>query len=138
MVLLFSKLLTIMKVFYYYYYLFYTKILPDNQPHATVMFSLSFIFSLVLNGLLNIILAYMFGFALNRWEMIGVFILILLLMYLAFYKKGKGKSIVKIEKPKLFNSNVLSLVLSLLLFLLGMFFLFFEADITRSILENRS
>ncbi len=31
-----------MNVFYYYYYLFYTKVLPDNQPHSTVIYTLSF------------------------------------------------------------------------------------------------
>ena len=124
------------KVFYYYYYLFYTKILPDNQPHSTVIFSLSFIFSLILNGLINMTLAYMFGVALSRWEMIGVLVLIILLMYLVFYKTGKGKRIVEIEKPKVFNNNGISFVLSLILFLIGILFLFFEADVTRTILEN--
>ena len=125
------------KVINYYYFLFYTKILPDNQPHATVIFSLSFILSLMLNGIINISLAYIFGVALNRWEMLGVLAIIILLFYLVYYKTGKGKRIVEIEKPKILNSNGLSLVFSILLFLTGMIFLFFEADFTRVILENR-
>ena len=124
-----------MNVLYYYYYLFYTKIISDNQPHATVIFSLSFILSLIINGLINIGLAYTFGIALNRWEMIGVLILLIILMYLKFYKTGRGKKIVETEKPKLLRSNNLSVALSVVLFLIGMLFLFFEADITRKILE---
>lgn len=124
-------------VLYYYYYLFYTKIISDNQPHATVIFSLSFILSLIINGLINIGLAYTFGIALNRWEMIVVLILLIILMYLKYYRTGRGKKIVETEKPKLFRCNNLSVALSIVLFLIGMLFLFFEADITRKILEKK-
>ena len=126
-----------MNVFYYYYYLFYTKVLPDNQPHATVIFSLSFILSLILNGIINIVLAYTFSSALNRWEMAGVFALVILLMYLVFYRSGKCKIIVEVDKPQIFNSNISSIVFSFFLFLLAMLFLFFEPDITRKILESK-
>lgn len=136
LILFLSKLLAMMNVFYYYYYLFYTKVIPDNQPHATVIFSLSIIFSLIINGLINIALASTFGVALNRWEMIGILILVIILMYFTFYKNGKGKSIVK-EKPKFFKSTSFSILFSLLLFLLSMLFLFFDADITRAILESK-
>lgn len=121
-------------VFYYYYYLFYTKVLPDNQPHATVIFVLSFIFSLICNGLLNIGLAYVFGIALSRWEMIGVLVVLIIVMYLLYYKTGRGKRIVEIEKPMFLGSNRLSIMLSFVLFLIAMLFLFIEADITRSLL----
>jgi O-antigen/teichoic acid export membrane protein len=125
-----------MNVIYYYYYLFYTKVLPDNQPHATVIFSLGFIISLIINGVINIVLAYKFGFALNHWGMIGVLALLIFILYLVFYKTGKGKIIVEVEKPKLFNSHVLSILLSLSLFIVGMLFLFFEADFTGNILNK--
>lgn len=125
-----------MKVIYYYYYLFYTKVLPDNQPHATVIFTLGFILSLIINGVLNIFLAYKFGFALNHWEMIGILVLLIFILYLVFYKTGKGKRLVEIEKPKLCNSQFLSILLSLLLFIISMLFLFLEADITRGIFNK--
>ncbi len=35
------------KVLYYYYYLFYTKIIRDDEPHATTIFTLSFSLSLI-------------------------------------------------------------------------------------------
>lgn len=130
------KLQTMMNMFYYYYYLFYTKILPDNQPHSTVVFSLSFIFSLILNGLINLTLAYTLGIALSRLEMFGILILIIILMYFSFYKNGRGKKIIN-EKPMIFNSMKLSILCSFLLFLLGMLFLFFEADFTRNLLISK-
>lgn len=121
-------------VFYYYYYLFYTKILPDNQPHATVVFTLGFTFSLILNGIINIVLAYVLAVSLGKWEMIGIFALIIVLLYFAYYNNGKGKRIV-IEKPKVFNSNVASILFTAVLFILGILALFLQADITRNILD---
>ncbi len=126
-----------MKGLYYYYYLFYTKILPDNQPHGTVIFSLSFLLSLIVNGLINMTLAYLFGIALGKFEMIGILLVIILLMYLLLFRNGKAKRIVEKEKPKIFGSHSASIILAVLLFLIGMLFLFFEADCTRMILETR-
>ncbi len=123
-----------MNVFYYYYYLFYTKVLPDNQPHSTVIFTLSFTFSLILNCIVNITLAYILGISLGKWEMIGIFVFIIVLLYFAYYRNGKGKRIVK-EKPKIFNSNRISIVLTALLFLIGILALFLQADITKNILN---
>ena len=122
-------------VFYYYYYLFYKKILPETQPHATVIFTLGFTFSLILNGIINIVLAYGLAISLGKWEMIGILAFILILLYFTYYKNGKGKRIVK-EKPKLFNNNSISIVVTALLFLVGIFALFLQADITRAILSN--
>ena len=123
-----------MNVFYCYYYLFYTKVLPDNQPHSTVVFTLSFSLSLIINGIVNVVLAYLFSVSLKKWEMIGIFTFITLLIYFAYYRSGKGKRIVT-EKPKLFNSNKISIIFTALLFLLGILALFLQADITRSIIN---
>ena len=120
-------------VLYYYYYLFYTKVLPDNQPHATVVFTLSFTYSLIINCIVNIILAYTLAISLGKWEMIGIFVLIIIIMYFAFYKNGKGNRIVQ-EKPKMLNSNTISLLFTFLIFIFGILALFLQADITRSII----
>jgi len=108
--------------------------LPDNQPHSTVIFTLSFTFSLIANFLINVILAYLLDISLKKWEMIGVFVFITLLMYLSYYRNGKGKLIIN-EKPKLFNSKSVSIALTLLLFLLGILALFLQAVITKNILN---
>lgn len=121
-------------VFYYYYYLFYTKVLPDNQPHSTVIFTLSFTFSLILNCIVNISLAYILGISLGKWEMIGIFIFIIVLLYFVYYKNGKGKKIVT-KKPKIFNNNAISIILTVLLFLISILALFLQADITKKILN---
>lgn len=124
-----------MKVFYYYYYLFYTKVLPDNQPHSTVVFTLSFTLSLIINSIVNMVLASFFNTSLKKWEMIGIFAFVTLLIYLVYYRSGKGKRIVK-EKPKIFNSKSASIILTALLFLFGILALFLQADIIKNILTR--
>jgi len=68
-----------MKILYYYYYLFYTKILPDDQPHLTVIFCLSLMESFILNGLLNIVSILLFCYNIAKWPMIGVLIAIIII-----------------------------------------------------------
>ena len=124
------------KVLYYYYYLFYTKILPDNQPNGTVIFTLSFSLALFINGLINITLASTISYALDKYSMMGIFALILYVNYWQFYKKGKWKRIVK-EQPKFFNNHRLSIMLTILFFLITTSFLFWEASYVGHMLGTR-
>jgi predicted MFS family arabinose efflux permease len=124
------------KVFYYYYYLFYTKVLPDNQPHVTVIFTLSFSLALLINGLLNILLAYTINYALGSYEMIGIFVMVLGINYLLFYRKGKAKKIMQ-EQPKFFRNHKISIILTILFFLITASFLFWEAGYVGNILGSR-
>ncbi len=125
-----------LNVFYYYYYLFYTKVLPDDQPHSTVIFTLGFTYSLIINFMLNIFLAFFFDFALNEWEMIGVFALILVFLYFTYYKSGVGREIVKKEDPKILSSKSASIFLTLSLFIVAVLSMFFSPILTREILAN--
>jgi hypothetical protein len=68
--------------------------------------------------------------------MIGIFAIIIVLLYFAYYRNGKGKRIIK-EKPKILNSNGISIIFTVLLFLLGILALFLQADITKNILNAR-
>jgi len=120
----------------FYYYLFYTKILPDNQPHATVIFTLSFSLALLINGLLNILLAYTINYALGSYEMIGIFVMLLGMNYLLFYRKGKAKKIIQ-EQPKFFCNHKISIILTILFFLITASFLFWEAGYVGNILGSR-
>ncbi len=124
------------KVLYYFYYLFYTKIAPDDEPHATTIFSLSLILSFIINGLLNIILACLFSLTLGKWAMIGIFVLILFGNYFIFSRSGKGRKIVEFEKPLIFQNKTLSISFAVIIFILAIFFITAGAVITRIILEN--
>lgn len=104
-----------MSILYYYYYLFYTKVLPEDQPHFTVIFCLSLMESFIINGLLNIVSILLFCYYIAKWPMIGVLIAILIANYKIYYLSKRMEHII-VEKPKLFNNNIASVVLSLVFF----------------------
>mgnify|MGYP000903560132 CR=1 FL=1 len=124
------------KVLYYSYYLFYTKIIPDNEPHATTIFTLSFTESLIANGIINICLVFPLNTSLNKWIMVLLFLLVLVFNYLFFNKNERGKKIVERDKPLLCNSKVLSVSFAFFIFLLGLLCMFFVPIISRTLLEN--
>ena len=59
----------------------------------------------------------------------------MLLFYFKYYKSGRGKQIVKKEKPKFFGSKIASIILTVLFFLISMLFLFFKVEVMIKILE---
>ena len=124
-----------MNVLYYYIYLFYVKVISDNQPHSNTIWALGFLFSLIINFSLDMGLAFFFGYTLSVFQMVSIAALLMLLFYFKYYKSGRGKQIVKKEKPKFFGSNTASIILTILFFLISMLFLFFKADVVREILE---
>lgn len=123
-------------VFYYYYYLFYTKVIPDDQPHSTVIFTLSFSLSLLINGLISVIFAYVANYNMSNYAMVGIFVAIMVVNYLVFYRIGKGKRLVE-EKPKYFNNHQLSIFLTLMFFLITTSFLFLIPISIKNILNMR-
>jgi hypothetical protein len=123
-------------VFYYYYYLFYTKVLPDNQPHSTVIFTLSFSLSILINGMISIIFAYIANYNMSKYIMLGIFVTIMVVNYCGFYRTGKGKRLVE-EKPKFCNNHRLSVFLSLMFFLITTSFLFWGPIYIKYILNSR-
>ena len=124
-----------MDVFYYYIYLFYAKVMPDDYPHLNTVWALGVTSAFIINGLIDIPLAYFFNCYLSTIQKIIIIIIVMTLFYLKYDRSGKGIRIVKKEKPKFFGSNTASIILTILFFLIGMFFLFFSADIVREILE---
>ena len=125
-----------MDVLYYYIYLFYAKVMPDDYPHSNTVWALGFIFSLIINGLIDIPLAYFFNCYLSIIQKVIIIIIVMTLFYLKYDRSGKGIRIVEKEKPKFFGSNTASIILTILFFLIGMIFLFFKADVVREILER--
>ena len=124
-----------MDVLYYYIYLFYAKVMPDDYPHLNTVWALGVTSAFIINFSLDMGLAFFFGYTLSVFQMVSITALLILLFYFKYYKSGKGKRSVKKEKPKFFGSNTASIILTVLFFLISMFFLFFSADIVREILE---
>lgn len=125
-----------MDVFYYYIYLFYVKVLSDDQPHSRTVWALGIASAFIVNGLIDIPLAYFLNSYLSTIQKVIITIIVMILFYLKYDRSGKGKRIVEKEKPKFFGSKTASIILTILFFLISMFFLFFKADIVREILEK--
>ena len=124
-----------MDVLYYYIYLFYAKVMPDDYPYSNTVWALGVASAFIINGLIDIPLAYFFNCYLSTIQKIIIIIIVMTLFYLKYDRSGKGIRIVKKEKPKFFGSNTASIILTILFFLIGMLFLFFKADVVREILE---
>lgn len=123
------------EVLYYYYYLFYTRIIPDSEPHATVIFSLSFVESLLINGIIDFIAVTWFCFKVGKWTMIAITALTILLNYWYYQRSGLNTTIVR-EKPRFFGSHKLTILLTLLGSLLVISWLFWGSIYSRSALSG--
>jgi hypothetical protein len=121
------------KVLYYYYYLFYTKIIPDDEPHATVIWTLSLSIALIIDFFLSLFAAVIFGIFLRKWVMLIIFALVLVSLYLTLYRTKKCVAIVN-EKPKFFNNNTISIILTIVFFLASIAPVFFLVPIVRQII----
>ena len=124
-----------LNVFYYYSYLFYKKILKEDQPVLTTTFVLSFSISLLLNGIINIILAQFYCFYVGKWFMIGAFLLIFGGNYFYYHKKGMSKNIIW-TKPKFFNNNRMTIIITIIFFAITTLFLVLDPIIVKFIFEN--
>ena len=124
-----------MDVLYYYIYLFYAKVMPDDYPHLNTVWALGVTSAFIINFSLDMGLAFFFGYTLSVFQMVSITALLMLLFYFKYYKSGRGKRIVKKEKPKFFGSNTASIILTVLFFLISMLFLFFKAEVMIKILE---
>lgn len=125
----------ILNVFYFYYYLFYKKILRDEQPLFTTTFTFSFSISLLVNGILNITLAHVSGISLHKWGMISVFLGFLSFSFFYYYRNDKATQVMK-NRPKFFNNSLLSILLTILFFLLAVSFLFWEPIYSKNIIDG--
>ena len=122
-------------VLYYYIYLFYAKVMPDDYPHSNTVWALGAASAFIINGLIDIPLAYFFNCYLSTIQKIIIIIIVMTLFYLKYDRSGKGIRIVKKEKPKFFGSKIASIILTVLFFLISMLFLFFKAEVMIKILE---
>jgi Ca2+/Na+ antiporter len=123
------------KVFYHYYYLFYSKVIPSTQPRLTALLTVSFSLCLLVIVTIGVILAYTINYTLNRYEMVGILVLILVINYLKYYREEKVKEIIQ-EQPMFFNSHKWLVVVTVLFFLFTSSILFWGNELIISILGS--
>ena len=124
-----------MKVLYFYYYLFYKKILNDSDPKMTAIFAFSFSESLLINGVLNIFLAYCFCWALTKYYMLSILLILLLSNFFIFFTSKKTAELVK-SKPKFLDNHKFSIAVTWLFFLITISTLFWTGDYVNSIIAK--
>ena len=126
-----------MTVLYYYIYLFNVKFLPYTFPDLNTVWILGSLFALIVNSSLNMGLAYFFGYTLGRFQILSITILLVIFFHFKYDRSGRGKRIVKKEKPKFLGSNIASIILTILFFLISISFYLFSEDVVREILEKK-
>lgn len=125
-----------MNVIYYYYFLFYSKVFKEDEPHLTARLVLSFCQSLFINGLIaDTIALHFFCYEISKWIMISVLACILLFNYFYYSKSGRDKIIVK-EKPVFFGSQRVSILISIIFFVVTISWMFWGPFYGKYVLDN--
>lgn len=122
-------------MFYYHYYLFYTKVIPDNQPNATVIFVLSFVEALLINAIVDYVMLKYFCVGMSKWPMISVIVVMLVANYFYYYRSGRFRTIIE-EKPMFFDNRKLSTIITFGVSLLIISWMFWGAVLGKHLLEN--
>lgn len=105
-------------VLYYMYYLFYLKKLKDTQPHGRTVWALSFICSMLVIAILNLILIFFFLYLMPIEYMFAIGLLILGILYWIYLRKKRGKIVVENMKPLIGGSFRLSVIFAILFFVI--------------------
>lgn len=124
-----------MKTIYYYYYLFYSKKLNENSPHRTTLLSLSACEGFLISGIIQLFFAHFYCVSIGKWVMLSICVIMILLNYLYFEKSGLAKEIIKI-KPLLLKSPKISVVMTILFFMLSISIIFWGPICVKELLNN--
>lgn len=123
------------KVFYYYYYLFYTKIIPDDQPNATVIFTLSVVQSFWVSIIIDIISLSVYCYDVGMWSRLIITLLLIIFNSWFFYRNENIDEIIN-SKPNFFGKNKLTTIIVSIVSLIGVSWMFWGGVFAKSILEN--
>mgnify|MGYP001185409007 CR=1 FL=1 len=107
-----------LKAVYFHYYQFYTKVVPDDQPNATVIFVLSFIESLLVIALIDFYLLKFHCQGITKWPMISVAVALIIFNYLYYYRSGLYVKILESQGESIKNmrlSRLMTLFISLVI-----------------------
>jgi hypothetical protein len=98
-------------VLFYYNYQFFVKVTKDPDPFFATKISIVFIFSMDFISLTGPFLLYFFRINYYKfWFSIVITCLVLLIYHLYYLRSGRAKKILK-EKPVLFNSDKITMVI---------------------------
>lgn len=124
-----------MDVIYYYCYLFYKKILKEDEPHALTVWALGIGEGFFISVLIDILLIHFFCIKMDKWLMIGIGLICLLLNYFYFFKSSRGQRII-IYKPAFFGNRKISMILTIIFFIVLISSMFWGAICSKYLLET--
>jgi hypothetical protein len=124
-----------MNVLFYYYFLFYKNILNDDNPRITTVLVFSFSESLLIIGILDVVFANWFCFALTQYYMVGVLVVLILMNFFYFFTSVKTKTILKL-KPKVNNSHGVSILIAWLFFIVTSSTLFWAGNYANAVIRR--
>lgn len=125
----------VLEVLYYYYYRLYSLSKIDDEPTFTTRLALTASESFLATGVLSILYAYFFC---KKFSGIELIIIAVIFLGLNFYFLLTSKRVEKIirEKPKLFNSDIISFVFTVVFFVFTTSILFWLNDAIDYIIEH--
>jgi len=124
----------ILDVLYYYYYLFYTKIIPEDEPNATVIFTLGASCSFPMGMLLDCVLSYNCYYS-NTYLLFSVSIVFWALFYFLYYRTKLYKKVIQ-ARPKFFGSHRKTIITVFLFFLVTASFMFWGPIVSKNIFDE--
>lgn len=122
-------------ILYYYGFQFNSKIIKDDEPHATTVFTMNFCESLIVNGILQFIWAKSFCSYLKLWPMIGVLFLLMCINYFLFIRTGLGKKLAK-SGPPIFINFQYTKTFAIFFYIIANSMLFWEPILIKNILSS--
>jgi len=108
----------ILEVIYYQTYLFYSKILKEESPHFTTTWGVGIGFSFIIIFSLTMLQPFINCEGIEPLFFFGLALLIYFFFYKYFTLKNRRIEIVK-KKPLLFRSEIFSMAVTILFFLLA-------------------
>ena len=123
-----------MDVIYYYCFLFYKKILKEDEPHATTIWALGFVEGYFLKIISDIVIIRFFCSNIIKYTFFPIIGITLLLNYV-YFGKSKRSRIVR-EKPIFFDSNKMSIILTIIFLTILISSMFWGGFYTKYLLEN--
>ncbi|WP_244160802.1 hypothetical protein [Flavobacterium defluvii] len=109
--------------------------MKEDEPHALTVWALGIGEGFFVSVFTDIILIRFFCIKMDKWLMIGIGILFLLFNYFYFFRSERGKRIV-ISKSTFLESNKISIIATILFFLILISSLFWGAICSKYLLET--
>lgn len=118
------------KALYYCYYLFYTRVIPDDEPHATTLYTLSVTETIYFVVIAELFYINFYCKIIPLWGLGLILGTVILKNYIYFFKINDKEQIIKAKK------RPLSILIALVFFLTGIYLLIWLPYYLKSFLSN--